>query len=244
MKNKWTKIILENAIKLHENGLTFAEIAIKLNRTEKAVKIKLGRIGLKQNKPEYYEIIICLNCGEKFKSLKNKTRKFCSSNCAATHNNKIRIRNVNNDEKSKINRERYKKKKNNNCLNCGKLVYNKYCSSTCRMNYNIKIIFNMIENDEPIKIGNNSTNNRYYKKYLIHKHGEKCMECGWNKMNPTTNKIPIELEHIDGNSENNLLSNLKLLCPNCHSLTSTYKALNKGNGRFYRMKRYKNGKSF
>lgn len=41
----------------------------------------------------------------------------------------------------------------------------------------------------------------------------------------------MELEHIDGNSENNDLSNLTLLCPNCHSLTSTYKGRNIGNGR-------------
>ena len=42
--------------------------------------------------------------------------------------------------------------------------------------------------------------------------------------------------YIDGHSENNSLPNLKLLCPNCHSLTPTYGFLNKGNGR---KKRYK-----
>lgn len=35
--------------------------------------------------------------------------------------------------------------------------------------------------------------------------------------------IPLELEHIDGNHENNYLSNLKLLCPNCHAFTPTYR---------------------
>ena len=54
------------------------------------------------------------------------------------------------------------------------------------------------------------------------------MECGWSKVNPFTKKIPIELEHIDGNSENNSLDNLKLLCPACHSLTATYKGANMG----------------
>lgn len=34
--------------------------------------------------------------------------------------------------------------------------------------------------------------------------------------------IPIELEHIDGNHNNNELSNLTILCPNCHSLTATH----------------------
>lgn len=39
--------------------------------------------------------------------------------------------------------------------------------------------------------------------------------------------IPLELDHIDGNHENNDLSNLRLLCPNCHAFTSTYRGKNK-----------------
>ena len=38
------------------------------------------------------------------------------------------------------------------------------------------------------------------------------------------------VNHKDRNPTNNSLDNLKLLCPNCHSLTSTYKGANK-NGR-------------
>ena len=39
--------------------------------------------------------------------------------------------------------------------------------------------------------------------------------------------IPLELDHIDGNSEDNSLHNLRLLCPNCHALTPTYRGKNK-----------------
>lgn len=39
--------------------------------------------------------------------------------------------------------------------------------------------------------------------------------------------IPLELDHIDGNNKNNSLDNLRLLCPNCHALTSTYRGKNK-----------------
>src|SRR6516164_8655510 len=35
--------------------------------------------------------------------------------------------------------------------------------------------------------------------------------------------IPLELEHKDGNHDNNTLENLILLCPNCHALTPTYR---------------------
>lgn len=42
--------------------------------------------------------------------------------------------------------------------------------------------------------------------------------------------IPLELHHIDGNHYNNEFSNLKLLCPNCHTLTPNYKSKNKKDG--------------
>jgi len=35
--------------------------------------------------------------------------------------------------------------------------------------------------------------------------------------------IPLELDHIDGNHENNNLLNVRFLCPNCHTLTPTYR---------------------
>lgn len=38
--------------------------------------------------------------------------------------------------------------------------------------------------------------------------------------------IPLELDHISGDSSDNTLSNLRLLCPNCHALTPTYRGKN------------------
>lgn len=60
----------------------------------------------------------------------------------------------------------------------------------------------------------------------------KCYGC--NKSTWLDNPIPIELHHINGNSNDNSLSNLELLCPNCHALTDNYRAKNKnrsGGGR-------------
>ena len=155
---------------------------------------------------------ICLNCGENIEN----GLKFCSRSCSNTFNNKI----VNKLEIF--------------CGCCNKPLKNSrslYCNSKCYRDYQDQIIFTKIEN------GDTSFSDKTCKRFLIHKYGNKCMECDWNKVNETTGKVPIQLEHIDGHSENNTLSNLKLLCPNCHSLTSTFGALNKGNGR---KKRYKN----
>jgi hypothetical protein len=66
-------------------------------------------------------------------------------------------------------------------------------------------------------------------------YGERCLECGWNQRNPSTGRVPTEVEHIDGDWQNNRLSNLTLLCPNCHALTPTFRGLNRGRGRAHRL---------
>lgn len=49
----------------------------------------------------------------------------------------------------------------------------------------------------------------------------KCEICGTSEWNGA--KIQCELDHIDGNSKNHKLENLRILCPNCHSQTNTFR---------------------
>jgi len=78
--------------------------------------------------------------------------------------------------------------------------------------------------------------------YLLEKAEYKCSKCGWSEVNEYSGKIPLEIDHIDGHSENNRPENLRVLCPNCHSLTSTAGILNKGNGRRRYRELYRKGK--
>lgn len=55
---------------------------------------------------------------------------------------------------------------------------------------------------------------------------DKCELCGWSEKRPGEKFTPCELHHIDGDRTNHKLDNLQLLCPNCHSLTSTHRAKN------------------
>ncbi|MFA6404894.1 MAG: HNH endonuclease signature motif containing protein [Candidatus Paceibacterota bacterium] len=82
----------------------------------------------------------------------------------------------------------------------------------------------------------------YLKKYLFEKFQYRCSLCGWNKINKTSGKVPLEIDHIDGNAENNMEKNLRLICPNCHALTPHFRNLNKGNGRAWRIKMIDNRK--
>lgn len=50
----------------------------------------------------------------------------------------------------------------------------------------------------------------------------KCDDCDRDQWRDET--ITLELDHIDGNKDNNSLGNLRLLCPNCHSQTPEYRS--------------------
>lgn len=170
----------------------------------------------------------CETCKVDFLTKEN-TQKYCSHGCAAKTTNVGRklVRQL--DQQQKY------------CKNCCQPISNRkigYCSNRCQK------VFETYQRIIASEMEVTSASHRAYRNYLIHTHGAKCMKCGWDEKNPITDTVPIEMNHIDGNSSNTKLANLELLCPNCHSLTPSHRGLNRGNGRFLRAQRYRDGKSF
>jgi hypothetical protein len=54
----------------------------------------------------------------------------------------------------------------------------------------------------------------------------RCVCCGFTEWEGQP--VPLELDHIDGDRTNNEIGNLRLVCPNCHALTDTYRGRNVG----------------
>jgi hypothetical protein len=156
----------------------------------------------------------------------DKVNTYCSQSCSATYNNKLRV-------------------KLRACECCNAETKNKrYCSSKCQQKAINEDFLKDWLSGLPVKTAKGGGVSSRIRKYLFSKFNNKCSKCEWGETHPLTLKVPLEVEHINGDSSDNSPENLTLLCPNCHSLTLTYKALNKGNGRHNRMQRYKEGKSY
>ena len=126
----------------------------------------------------------------------------------------------------------------NKCLNCENIPARKsykYCSNQCQSDYQYKRYISSWLSGAIDGGKASGVVSAHVKRYLREINNNKCQQCNWSEVNPFTGIVPLEADHIDGNYNNNRIDNLRLICPNCHSLTSTYRALNKGNGRPWRM---------
>ena len=175
---------------------------------------------------EYNKVAKKCKCCQTELSYEHRNKIFCNSSCAAKFNNLER--NARTTPTSWV------------CLNCEKVYetrgwkVGKYCNNVCQKEFEYK---KAIENWHNVTPGNSRI-----KRFLAEKYGSQCSVCGIKEWNHKP--IVFELEHKDGNSENNQEENLCLICPNCHSQTATYKNKNKGHGRHARRQRYAVGKSF
>jgi hypothetical protein len=106
--------------------------------------------------------------------------------------------------------------------------YRKYCSNACRKAAHRKVVLNAFYAGT---LEARPFFNKIVRAHLLEKFGNCCQRCGWCERNLASGNIPVEIEHIDGDWRNVAPENVTLLCPNCHSLTKTFRGLNRGNGR-------------
>lgn len=187
--------------------------------------------------------VICNKCKKTFivqereKQFPKKDKYFCSRSCANSRD--FSYRKKIKDKKTKSRKENRIKKikeiKYNKCLECGNKAKRTFCSSECSIIYHKKErIKKVIENNGFGDIIS-FAGSRWILKEL---KGDCCSICGikyWNNK-----ELVLIVDHIDGNSSNNSLDNLRLVCPNCDSQLPTYKAKNKGKGRRTLLRRLRN----
>lgn len=184
--------------------------------------------------------------------------KYCSRSCAASANAPYRLKSVNSVTLALIGNEKCVEMICEYSL-CSKSFYrtaskyakskNSFCSSSCSAKQAslAKIESWKAGSWDGCVISGLSTTIR---NYLLEQANYTCQSpncCvpgGWSVKNPVTDRVPLEVDHIDGDCYNNTEGNLIVLCPNCHSITPTYGALNKNGKRQYRRDRYAAGKSF
>jgi len=129
------------------------------------------------------------------------------------------------------------------CIVCGKSPKRKnykYCSNKCQIEsqyqqYIARWKRGEVDGNRGISARNLSG---HLIRYLREKNGEQCSICGWAVKHPISGRVPLEIDHIDGSAENNREENLRMLCPNCHSLTPHFRNKNIGNGRKWRKEKY------
>lgn len=103
-------------------------------------------------------------------------------------------------------------------------LINADCSHFDKRNWRYGKKFPLEKTKPELIFRNNSRATSYRVKQLLfeYKHKEKtCEVCGLREW--LDRPIPLEVHHLDGNSHNNELQNLQILCPNCHSLTDNYR---------------------
>lgn len=172
--------------------------------------------------------VCCKNCGKSFmKHLSAISHNnFCSKSCAGTFNGKKYPKRI----KKKIDNINCKF-----CETCKSPISDsnkKYCSLHCFHEFQKNTSIKNWKNGEVAATSGVTLNiKQFIRNYLIKESGNKCSKCGWNIIHSVTKKCPLEINHIDGNPTNNDISNLEVLCPNCHALTPNFRALNKNSPR-------------
>ena len=149
--------------------------------------------------------------------------KFCTSSCAATHNNRLFP----------------KRSMQGRCMICGSKTPSsrRYCTTCRKREWGIESEQEYIKRWLAGRIHPRTKSGQIptmIRRYLLEQCKHACPDCGWAKINSVTGKVPLTVDHRGGNCNNNSPDNVRILCPSCHSLAPNYGRLNKKSARSYR----------
>ncbi len=166
----------------------------------------------------------CTHCSTPFEREASRNYKsiklFCSHKCSATYNNIHRT-----------------PRKPCDYPKCGKPISTKriYCSHACQHRHQYEETVRLaIESGYFYDTDKFNTSTQVVRRYLRESYGDQCSICHISEWQDKP--LSLVLDHINGQSNDWRISNLRLVCPNCDSQLPTFKARNKGNGRAYRRK--------
>ena len=149
---------------------------------------------------------------------------FCNHSCSAKYHNPSK------QIKSYLKNPRPVK----NCVGCNipLLGRGKFCSLTCQCQYKKKkTITDWLNGTTSSCSGQALMVKKSVRTYLKDQSNNKCSKCNWAEIHPVTKTCPLEINHIDGDPSNGHISNLEVLCPNCHALTPNFRNLNSNSPR-------------
>lgn len=119
------------------------------------------------------------------------------------------------------------------CGNCGKKVIGykgqKFCCSECSSeNIHKEAYKDFLENNDKYCTGHYTP--KQFKDFFLKEQDNKCPICG-NEPIWMGKKLTFVIDHIDGDCSNNKRKNIRFICPNCDSQTSTFKSKTKNSKR-------------
>lgn len=126
------------------------------------------------------------------------------------------------------------------CLGCSEPIgltretrrQTKYCGAKCQQDWlYAKFIANWLMGLQIGWMGKTKELSNHVRRYIRETLGTACQHCGWDERHPDDGAVLTEIDHIDGKADNAVFDNLRVLCPNCHSKTSTFRARNKKSTR-------------
>ena len=183
-----------------------------------------------KNEQKYNEIKICKKCGKEFKQQKGLIN-FCSLTCRntkeVTEETKKKIsEGVKNSEiykreNGRVLEERRKKAEEMKELKKNDLSGYKAVKRTKQAESFMSKDFN--------ELGIDARRLR-----VLYEQDYKCQNCGLSEW--LGQELTLEIEHKNGNHQDNNRENLIALCPNCHSLTTTWRGRNKNGHRKEKIK--------